>query len=283
MTDARQFSEAYAQKLVAGPFPGRVDPWAEAPHYFQQIHADMIGHLVRQIQPALARLGYTLGREASLQIAAGREPDIFVQRAMNAPKSVQPWDYALAAAEILAEPGEIEPSGAPLQAIHVRESGGGRLVTVVDVVSPGNKTRPDEMADYRARRERLLLDQGVNIVEIDATRSMKRLFSAQAPQNHAYLTAIYLPGQSPRLVKIAYGTALKRVALPLRGEVLPMELQPAFDHSYGYNMIAAQLRDDQSYLAATLPFPSLLTDAEREAALAAVETWRVDLARLVSQ
>jgi hypothetical protein len=76
-------SKAYVQHLFAGPFPGQIDPWAEDAHYFQQIHAGMIDQLLQQVRTPLAEMGYRVGREASLQIADNREPDIFVHRMMK--------------------------------------------------------------------------------------------------------------------------------------------------------------------------------------------------------
>jgi hypothetical protein len=79
-----------------------------------------------------------------------------------------------------------------------------------------------------------------------------------------------------------YGTTLKRMALPLRETVLPVELQNAFAYSYRNNTIAAQMRDNDHYTPEHLPFPTLLTDTQREAALAAVAAWQAQLNTLVS-
>lgn len=269
-------STTLVEHLKQGPFPGRIDPWAEAAHYFQQIHSGMIGGFLAQIQEPLLAMGYVARREASLQITDHREPDVFVQRAMDAPEPPLSWNYDEAAAEILAEPGILIEPDITLQALAIKRLDTGRLVTVVEVVSPGNKTRPDTITAYRTRREKLILERGVNVVEIDATRSVKRLFASDAP----YHIAIFIPGDSPRLIEIDYNQPLSRMALPLRGEVIPLEVQHAYDGGYQAVTAAAQLHHDGHYTGAHLPFSSLLTDGQRIDALQAVQNWQADLARL---
>jgi hypothetical protein len=73
------YSDMYVELLMRGPFPGTIDPWAEAGRYFHQIHAGMIGALLEQLRLPLLRMGYVASREVSLQIAEGREPDMAVR------------------------------------------------------------------------------------------------------------------------------------------------------------------------------------------------------------
>lgn len=57
------FSEAYLEHLKLGPFPGRVDPWSEDAHYFQQIHSGMIEDFAKQIGLPVVRMGYVWDRK----------------------------------------------------------------------------------------------------------------------------------------------------------------------------------------------------------------------------
>jgi hypothetical protein len=276
-------SAEYIQHRKRGPFPGRIDPWAEVGRYFHQIHAGMIDNLLTQIQDPLLTLGYEAGRESSLQIMEGREPDIFVQRAMNAPAPSMPLDYELAATELLAEPGVIIETELDLQSIHIKHIDSGRSVAIIEVVSPNNKTKDTVVTDYRLRRERLLLDKGINIIEIDPTRSFKHLMKSQIVQQYAYHIAIYLPGDSPRFIGLKVEQRLSRVALPLRKEAIPMELQAAYDYAYQQVVIAGQITSDKRYDEDFLPFPSLLTDTQRQSSLDAVNTWKTELERLAKK
>jgi hypothetical protein len=277
----KHFPAQYVALYKRGPFPGRIDPWAEDAHYFQQIHAGIIGHLLEQVQDKVFEMGYLAGRETSLQIAERREPDLYVQRQPNAPvKSIEKWDYAAAAAAALAEPGvSVDWEIPELHALYIAELGTGELVTIVEVVSPSNKDDRKTILEYQQRRERLVR-LGVNIVEIDLTRSVKHLLEDKLAAAYAFHVAVYLPEQLPRLIGMDFGEPLKRVALPLRGEVVAMELQAAYDHAYQVALIPAHINDKGRYVESELPFPTLLTSQQRQDALAAVATWQAELTRL---
>jgi hypothetical protein len=274
------FSDAYVECLAVGPFPNRVDPWAEEDHYFQQIHAGILDHILSEIQPMLRRLGYRAGREASLQILGGREPDVFVQRVINTKLPSFQWDYALAAEEILVEPGDVVLDVVPLQAIHIHETASGDLVTIVELISPGNKNTAAKIAAYQQYRENLIVYKGVNLMEIDITRSSKRLMSTPLVQAFPYHVAVYLPGQSPRFIGMDFDQPLKRLALPLRGQVVPFDLQAAYTHGYRNSGIADQLLAENQYVSAKLQFASLLTEDQKQACMAQVTTWQAQLAAL---
>ncbi|MEO8609307.1 MAG: DUF4058 family protein [Chloroflexota bacterium] len=274
------YSPTYVEHLKKGPFPGHVDPWAEAAHYFQQIHSSIIDGLIAQCSSVLLEMGYMVGREASLQIVGGREPDIFVQYAMNTPKPPIKWDYETAAAEVLAEPGFALAAEVELDALHIHSQETGQLVTVVELISPGNKESPDAMLDYRSRREDLLLNKHVNVVEIDLTRSVKRLVLHKSVHRYSYHIAVFLPGYDPRLIGMNYREAFKRFALPLRGEVIPLETQVAYDGAYQLLTVAAQLDHNKGYRDSEMPFPSLMTTEQHTEALRAVDVWSKELERL---
>ncbi len=269
----------YREVYKQGPFPHRIDPWSEAPHYFQQIHSEMISHILTQIQDRLFDMGYYAGREASLQIAENREPDIFIQRTMNASQPQLRWDYVLAAEEVLADAGTVIESEVTLEAIHIYKEGG-ELVTVVEIISPGNKLIAESISDYRQRRERLVLEKGVNVVEIDPTRSIKRMVSHPAVSRHPYHAVVYLPGESPHLIDMAYAQPMKRIALPLRGQVVATDLQMAYNHAYQLVAASTQMLNNGFYTEDIFPFPSLLTDTQIREALETVTRWREELKRL---
>lgn len=274
------YSDAYVEHLSAGPFPGQVDPWAETGRYFHQIHGGMISSLANYLQPRLLPIGYRLNREISLQITEGREPDISIQYAMKSSPPKTHLNYELAATEVLAEPGVTLEPGWDLHAIQIRELKSGDLVTVIELISPSNKIKPESLAAYKLRRERLVVDEGVNIVEVDLTRSVKRLISDLIASDYAYHTAVHIPGQSTHFIGMAYGQSLKRVALPLRDQVVAVELQSAYDEAYRVVTIAGQLDELGDYTEDKLPFPSLLTSVQRQEALEAVKVWQAKLAEL---
>ncbi len=269
-------SNHLSQHYKTGPFPGRIDPWAEDDHFFHSIHNQMIGLLLEQLSDTLFAMGYVAGTETSLQIAEGREPDIFVLRG-ETPYPQPRLDYALAAQEMLAEAGEPVMALSELDALHIHEAKTGDLVTVVEIVSPGNKRSAYDIFAYQERRSRLFLEKGVNVVEIDMTRSNKRLVNHARTQQTPYHVAIFLPGDGLRIVSIALENPLSRIALPLRGEVTAMELHTAYENAYRQLTTAWHIQHRTAYQESALPFSSLMTDAQRQAAIEAVKVWQEQL------
>lgn len=274
------YSDAYVQHLKRGPFSGRTDPWAEVGRYFHQIHSGMIDHILGQISDSLLAMGYIASRETSLQIAEGREPDVAVRS--STPVATAPgWDYAAAAESILVEPGIAVDWELPeLDAIYITRMESDDLVTVVEIISPSNKTHEPGMAEYQERRKHLIRVRGVNVVEVDLTRSIKRMLPDLLATTYAYHIAIYLSPKPSRLLGMDFGEAIKPFALPLREKVLGVETQPAYDHAYRQASIAAQIRKEGHYAEDNLPFPSLLTTSQCREALRAVEEWQHELERL---
>jgi hypothetical protein len=262
--------------LARGPFAGQIDPFAGAAYYFSQLHSGIIGGLLSQIWQPLLERGYIASKEASLQITEIRKPDIAVRVTAETTQSEKSLDYAAAAAAILAEPGiSIELDEPELQAIFIRREN--RLVTVVEVISPRNKTYLPDMVKYQEGRSQLFLEQGVNVVEIDLTRSVKRLFEHGLTLKHPYHVAVFIVNEPPRIIPMNLGEPLKRCALPLVDDVVGMDLQAAYDTAYREATIAPQLESNRHYTADYLPFPSLITDEQIRHCLQAVETWRAAL------
>lgn len=272
------FSDAYVQHLKSGPFAGRIDPWAEVGRYFHPIHSGMIDHILGQIQDPLMKMGYLVGRETSLQVTEGRLPDLLVQQ-VPAVEDSGVWDYAAAATAVMAEPGELaeEPD---LEAIHLTDLRTGELVTVLEIISPTNKKQIDLIEEYQERRQRLFIKQHVSVVEIDATRSLKRLLEHKRTFWYPYHTAVFMPHAVPRVIGSVFEEPLKRFALPLHHEVVPVEPQAAYDHAYQRAGIAAHILTDNHYEDTQLPFPSTLTADQRQQAIQAVQKWQEELERL---
>lgn len=276
---------AYLERLIAGPFVGRIDPWAEQGEHFAQIHGGMIGHIVTQIQPALLERGYVAGRETSLQIVNQREPDVYIHREDGLRFVPRPpyTNYADAALALKINVGT-PISAQNRQRISIFRPSENHpkreLVTVIEVISPTNKQKDAEMLRYQAYRDRLL-GMNVNVVEIDLTRSIKRLFPMDEEYDAPYAITVYLPSEPVYILSMAFEDVPKRFALPLRQEVLSVDTAAAYADSYRAVSIPAHIEaSSKGYSPHALPFPLTLTDEQRAAAFAAVETWRAELARL---
>jgi hypothetical protein len=269
------FSAAEIALWRRGPLPNRVDLWLEIPNFYQSFHEQLIGTLVEQLADPLLAMGYVAGRETSLQVTERREPDLYLlQRPLRPFKR---WDYELAANELLAEPGIAAIEEAELSALAISDGRSGDLVTIVEVVSPGNKDRDALIVDYQERRQRLFLERGINVVEIDLTRSVKRLTNNRYTTQTPYHIAVHLPTQPPRIVTIDLAAPLPRIALPLRNEALALEVSAAYTRAYEKLLLAYHIDYGTGYGEEHLPFPSLLSDAQRAAALQAVADWKAAL------
>jgi hypothetical protein len=279
----RQLSAAYIDLLTQGPFPGQLDYWAEAGRYFQQIHSGMIEDLLRQLRLPLLEMGYLIGKETSLQVIEGAQPDLFLREQSMINTVPKPgWDYA-AAAEALAVEAGVLTSMPELFALAIRDHYDHTLVTILEIVSPSNKVDAAIIEVYRARRQRIVLQGGVNVVELDLTRSLKHLFAHALTQASAYHIAIFLPNEAPRVLLMSVDEAVKRFALPLRAAAVVTDPHTAYLHAYHDATIAGHILREDQYTPEALPFPSTLSKAQREEALAAVARWKAALEQAQAQ
>jgi hypothetical protein len=240
----RNRSEAYYEHLTAGPFPGHTDPFAEAGRFFHQLHMALLHAIIEDIHHELFASGYYLGGARTLQASDRRYP---------------------------------EP-----ECLEIFALGSGDLVTVLEIVSPGGKTTTQDIAAYRQRRQQRL-QQGVNVVEIDITRSERRLHEDDRVAETAYHLAIHRPEQGTQVVGVAYGQPLPIVELPLHDIALPSKTGAAYRRAYRSRVLAVQVQARDGYRLSELPFPSLLSDEQKQGALAATEEWKRELARLAAE
>lgn len=263
------------QLLDGGPFPERMDMWAEHRRFFHGLHEQMIGVIIPMIRHDLYRLGYFVGRELSLQIADGRIPDVFIKRSNTNP-NFQTTSFPLIASEMLVEPGIMLTTHdfPTMTAIKIKERQSGDLVTVIEVISPGNKLQDHHIADYINKRQETFLNQGVNVIEIDITRSYKRLVEHPIATDSPYHVATFIPEHGAWVVPMALKDPFKRIALPLRNNALPLDLQDVYSTAYRQLGLANLLWNEGIYTLDHLPFASLLSQAERDEALAVVQTWQ---------
>lgn len=256
-------SPEQVQLIRQGPFPAQIDPWAEQGRYFHQIHAHMIGYLVDQITEPLYERGYLTGRETSIQISVS-QPDVMIEEVREHPRKI--LNYA-EAGTILVQP---EPD---LDSLFIKALDTGQLVTVVEIVSPSNKASHQKIYNYQVRRTSLI-QQGVNVVEIDLTRSVKRLLDDNITESFPYHIVIYPHDEPPHFLGMRLEDAPKTFALPLRDDVIATELNPIYRLAYSKLLVALQIHNAGDYTEAGLPFPSLLTEAERQALLERVRRWQ---------
>jgi hypothetical protein len=267
----------YIELLKAGPFDGRIDPWSEHARYFHQMHGDIIHFILQQIQDPLLEMGYVASKELTLQILGVRQPDISVHREQVDTPSNQ-WSYDAAAAALKVKTGA-EVELLDLDRISVTDAKG-TLITVLEVISPGNKIRPKAIEDYIARRNDLVYSQGVNVVEIDATRTYRRLLEHHSVATYSYHVMVYMPDDNPRLFGSLFSQPLEPFALPLRKAAITVKPQQAYQDAYRSTAIARQIEFNNDYTLEAMPFPTLVAPSEQQECLSVIDRWRVALAAL---
>ncbi|MGB1287420.1 MAG: DUF4058 family protein, partial [Aggregatilineales bacterium] len=148
------------------------------------------------------------------------------------------------------------------------------LITAIEVVSQSNKSRDVDIRTYQLRREQVYLANGVNVVEIDFTRSVKRLVMNTITRKSPYHIAVFIPGELLRVIPIAYGQSLPRIALPLRYDAVPIECQDAYTFAYQQVMTAWHIQQSGHYMMDYLPFSSTLTDEQHSDIQDRLATWQ---------
>lgn len=159
-------------RIVASPFPG-MDPYLEQPELWSDVHNGLIAALRDDLSPRLRPNYYvaleerTYLEEPGELVLVGR-PDLTVV----APDRERPG--APQASQRSSTPTiEVElPIGAQVREtlLEIRTAGEGHVVTVVELLSPGNKRSGTGRRIYLEKRE-LVLSTHTSLVEIDLLRA----------------------------------------------------------------------------------------------------------------
>ncbi len=166
------------------PFPG-MDPYLEHPQLWADVHARLIAAVGNVLAPRLSPR-YVVSVEERMYIAAA-EPRSFLGRGdvmVTGPRLAEP---APAWAPLAPPPPLIRPiAPAPVvvrlpardvvteRYLEVRDVEFGEVVTVIEILSPGNKRAGSQgYQDYQSKRD-ILLVSSTSLVEIDLLRGGER-------------------------------------------------------------------------------------------------------------
>jgi hypothetical protein len=164
------------------PFPG-MDPYLE--QHWLDVHQRLCDYACDALQPQLgdrfvARLNERLVVEEPGADPRAIHPDVLLSRSRHSRPRIRTGENDAGAVATLDEPTakpfligiKAEPFNQGF--IEIFERGqSGRLVTVIEFVSPTNKLPGDGRIQYRQKR-RQLFQARVSLVEIDLTRQGKR-------------------------------------------------------------------------------------------------------------
>jgi hypothetical protein len=229
---------------MPSPFPG-MDPYLEHPDLFPGLHDRLITYMAELVQPRLPEPYLSdVGRRAWIEVSERYiGPDVQVMRPH--------LSAATRSSVALAEPSADQPLVIHVPHDEARETfveiyiGRGRmrrLVTVIEVLSPANKTPGAHGRDLYLQKQQELLNSKVNLVEIDLLRSGAHTVAVpeerlrRAAGEYDYLVCLHRFDRFEDFFvhPIRINQPLPRIHVPLLPEdgSVPLDLQEVFDRSY---------------------------------------------------
>lgn len=229
---------------MPSPFPG-MDPYIEERSLWPDMHQRMITYMAEFLQPQvrpqyLTRIGERIELAA---LGKGYVLDVMMVASPSEAVSTQ-----LSSIHVADEPQIIrfleEERHVPYIEIIYRN--GGEVVTLIELLSPANKTG-DGREKY-TKKQADLLDSQVNLVEIDLlsgpTATLARAATINAPHDWRYVVSISPPHRDNQLEVYAFSLneRLPRCRIPLREEDpdVVLDLPAVFTRSYdigGYDLL----------------------------------------------
>lgn len=212
---------------MKSPFPG-MDPYLEHPTLWADVHDSLIAAIRDALVPLIAPKYFVGMQRFAYMLLAGDKtylgkPDVMVGL-VERPLST--WTPALAP--------EVENVGVlevevPMQEevdesyLEVREVTSGKLITVVEILSPVNKSHPEGREEYTEKRNRILGSR-TNLVEIDLLRGGQPMTMFGNSTKTDYRILVSSGWQRPRAQ--LYGFNLRQPIPDFPLPLLPKEEQP---------------------------------------------------------
>jgi len=220
---------------MKSPFPG-MDPYLE--RYWGDVHHGLIQYTRDALQP---RLPNDLRARVEERVFVESEPERIRQ---VVPDVSQVYHAGGAGPSVLkegggevAEPLVFELSNPPVTEgyIQIRERGGGKVVTVIEFLSPANKSGGTGQQKYLEKQAEVL-QSDASLVEIDLVRTGRPADDIPPRHRGAYLVCMS-PGwkrQRRELYVLPLRQPLPVVPIPLRERESPvkLDLQALVDHVY---------------------------------------------------
>ena len=226
---------------MPSPFPG-MDPFIEG-YEWEDFHAEFITSLRAALVPSL-RPDYLVRAEKRVYVehsddddARRIRPDLTIVRPTTRSSTSRRRTAAGSAAVL--EPVEctfLGPVDVSEKYLVIRRLGSSEVVTVIELLSPGNKRHGSEgQAEYLSKKDEVLQSR-TNLVEIDLLRGGDRFPTVEPlPPGDCYAFV----RRAPRRVRAdVYAWSLDRplptIAIPLSpgDREASLDLQAAFDSAY---------------------------------------------------
>jgi Protein of unknown function (DUF4058) len=207
---------------MPSPFPG-MDPYLESPAFWSEVHNRLIVAIADDLAPKL-RPRYRVAIEQRIYLSSADEtqlvvPDVAITQpaarpensgvATLSPPAAQPISIALELPEEMRE-----------SYLEIREVATGRVVTVLEILSPKNKRRGEGRVAYERKRLQVLAS-ATHFVEIDLLRRGRAfpLGQVAAQYNAQYYVLVARGDRRPNadLYPFTLRESLPSFLLPLAG------------------------------------------------------------------
>ncbi len=228
---------------MPSPFPG-MDPFIESQGYWQDFHSALLGDCRRALTAVLPRnYGAFIEQRITLvdlseEPPQAYRPEIAVLRDDQGPKAS--GRRAMATLEPITVPLALDDLDEIRERwIEIRRLPDRSLVTVIEILSPANKTGSGRM-EYLEKRKQWI-NQPVNIVEIDLLSGGHRLPMRAALPFGDYYAFVSRSDQRPNCDVYAWSIRHKLPAIPI-----PL-LIPDLDVLLDLRTIFAQTYDGAPY------------------------------------
>jgi hypothetical protein len=246
-----------------------MDPWLEHPGLGLGVHNRLITAIADELVPLVApRYFVDVEQQTYLTSPAGDmaiiEPDVLIGRTGSRER------LPAAAAPDTARAGVVEldvempvMGSVDMWYLEIRTVGKGRLVTVIEVLSPTNKSAGSGRRKYLGKRRRIA-ETRTSLVEIDLLRGGQPMpLAAGPPVESDYRILVSRAASRPRARLYAFGVrqAIPTIPIPL----LPRDPEPSLDLNTVLHALYERARFDLRLDYSTPPVPPL---AEEDAAWA---------------
>jgi hypothetical protein len=214
------------------PFPG-MDPWLEQPALWLDVHNSLITAIRDDLASRLAPR-YYIGVEQHTYVtsAAGDlaviRPDVLIGRAASRKRIPRPNRAARAGVGVIEldvdVPVETQVEEWYLEVRLVRTR---RLITVIEVLSPWNKSGGPGRKEYLKKRKHIFKTR-TSLVEIDLLRGGRPMpLMSQTPVESDYRILVSRGASRPRAKLYAFGVRQPIPAIPI--PLLPKDPEPSLD------------------------------------------------------
>ena len=227
---------------MPSPFPG-MDPYLEDPAFWKGFHTTFLVYLRKGLRARLPQ-GYYADVEQHIWLEEDDPdervpfayPDAFVSMAGKPRRNrdaVALLTATVATAEITFGKPTKKPSTKYVKIVDARDN---RVITVVELLSPSNKSSGADCRGYLAKREEYILS-GTNLVEIDLLRDGARLPTGRSRLPNAdYYAFVSRAEHFPRVDLWAFTVRddLPNLPIPLKPEHddVPVSLRDCLDGAY---------------------------------------------------